>query len=114
VVREVEEYLRYNNRWEEMREYTRDAPLTSETVGRAFLRIARKPTIPPPSWSQPGAQDTRTRRAAEEQSPIGSSDRSEFAPTEYRTERVNTEVSPSSRQRCGRYRERGRRKGGSG
>jgi hypothetical protein len=33
VVREVEEYLRYNNRWEDMREYTRDAPLTSETVG---------------------------------------------------------------------------------
>jgi hypothetical protein len=39
VVREVEEYLRYNNRWDEMREYTRDAPLTSETVGRALCAL---------------------------------------------------------------------------
>jgi hypothetical protein len=39
VVREVEEYLRYNNRWEDMREYTRDAPLTFETVGRALCAL---------------------------------------------------------------------------
>jgi hypothetical protein len=39
VVREVEEYLRYNNRWQEMHEYTRDAPLTSETVGRALCAL---------------------------------------------------------------------------
>jgi hypothetical protein len=39
VVREVEEYLRYNNRWEDMREFTRDAPLTSETVGRALCAL---------------------------------------------------------------------------
>jgi hypothetical protein len=36
VVREVEEYLRYKNRWEDMREYMRDAPLASETLGRAL------------------------------------------------------------------------------
>jgi hypothetical protein len=39
VVREVEEYLRYNNRWEDMREFTRDAPLTSEIVGRALCAL---------------------------------------------------------------------------
>jgi hypothetical protein len=39
VVREVEEYLRYNNRWEDMREFTRDAPLTSGTVGRALCAL---------------------------------------------------------------------------
>jgi hypothetical protein len=39
VVREVEKYLRYNNRWEEMREFTRDAPLTSETVGRELCTL---------------------------------------------------------------------------
>jgi hypothetical protein len=36
VVREVEEYLRYNSRSKYMRAFTRDAPLTSETVGRAL------------------------------------------------------------------------------
>jgi hypothetical protein len=39
VVRDVEEYLRYTNRWEDMREFTRDAPLTTETVGRALCAL---------------------------------------------------------------------------
>jgi hypothetical protein len=39
VVREVEEYIRYNHRWEYMREFTRDAPLMSETLGRALCAL---------------------------------------------------------------------------
>jgi hypothetical protein len=81
VVREVEEYLRYNNRREVMREYTRDAPLTSETVGRALCALLESRQY----HRHHGADLTRRiqgyRRAAEEQSPIGSSDCPEFAPT---------------------------------
>ena len=38
-VREVEEYMRYHNRWEEMSEYTRGNPLTAATVGRALCAL---------------------------------------------------------------------------
>jgi hypothetical protein len=39
AVQEVEEYLRYHNRWEEMCEYTHGSPLTAAVVGRALCAL---------------------------------------------------------------------------
>ena len=63
VVREVEEYLRYHHRWEDMREFTRDAPLTSETVGRALCALLESRHF----HRHRGADLTRRIQALEEQ-----------------------------------------------
>jgi hypothetical protein len=63
VVREVEDYLRYSKRWEDMREYTRDAPLTSETVGPELCALLESRQY----HRHHGAELTRRIQGLEEQ-----------------------------------------------